>query len=263
MTPVKPLMSVCDDVVDESRAQSLISQKPRLLLRQGSVRINNIFKRGSLQRRMSGSLQSTSTVLSTTSTSTDSDGDEIISVLNSFTIKSVLKHEQSSKLTIKTVDFRKGKLLRKVQVVESYRQYAKDLWWSLEDIEKSKSEQFDLTKASVNDLAKVKAYFRGISEAQRQLREPLLGPQERRKNQIASDCYRQIIAGRAIGLGGLEMYLMAGNRQEVQYIVSSIVQKFKDSDNESSYVYAKSLTNFYRTWAIILGHADRDAYCVE
>lgn len=165
-------------------------------------------------------------------------------------------------------------------MVESYKGYSSDIWWSKEEI---KQRQLDMSKVlfeyTSDELFKIGKYTDAYHNARHQ---SVISKHHNNKNSmdkskinLSNDDYKMIVNGKSNGWDGLEKVSSSSNKNFMtrQMIVTKIVNaqydksgchidNNKNSNNDLENIIrslSKSLTTSDRSWAVVMGKADRDA----
>lgn len=164
--------------------------------------------------------------------------------------------------------------------VESYIPYSADIWWSKEEV---KQRQTDMGRVlldySRDEQERIRQYSKAYHNARRQSgiskRDQKDGSIDfcaRSKVNISNADYQTIVQGKAAGWDGLEK-VFAPNESTRSSITATIVASYRNCRqvdvshltssgnnlNQELRSIAKSLTLCDRSWAVIMGNADRAA----
>jgi hypothetical protein len=174
-------------------------------------------------------------------------------------------------------------------IVESYVQYSSDLWWSKDEMRQRRLDMSSkaLVEYGAEELCQMLQYAETYHSA-RQLSKVSSQPQQIKNNQTTESCtmsrisisseeYKIIVQGKAEGWEGLERHIKLSpslncdttkmmNRQAItKQVVQAYVEMtflhnvHPNASARKLRMLSKSLTSFDRSWAVIMGSADRDA----
>jgi hypothetical protein len=167
-------------------------------------------------------------------------------------------------------------------MVESYLQYSSDLWWSKDEMRQRRIDMSSKTLMEYRseEICQIKQYANTYHSARQQLIVSNHPPQEghtKARISILSDEYKIIVRGKSKGWVGLERQTKLSSCSNCdttkilnsQTIVKQIVQAYAEMTfrhnihpNDSARMLralSRSLTSVDRSWAVIMGNADRDA----
>lgn len=169
-----------------------------------------------------------------------------------------LKKKRKQKLR-----FSSGRSFQTVHKIKPIHEYASDLWWTKQELEKSKSEQSNFSKVSNEIKRSAMAYMAAYVTARQQVFRPA---DKGSKPMMTTDAYDTIVIGRSQGFAGLELYSNESQRRRaaVREIVLLTVAAYYDfsafkgkgSSDKMMRSYSRSLTAADRYWSVAIGNAD-------
>jgi hypothetical protein len=181
------------------------------------------------------------------------------------TVDTSSRSMKSDKKCKRKVRFNISRSHHKVYKIEPLFDYAAELWWSKEDIERCQLEQADFRSASKVVQANVYAYMRTFLKARHQV---FHSDKDQPSLTVSAAVYKDLVLGRSQGFAGLELYintLQANRRKHTSVTVASVVEAsyeckiaalVGESTEERVRKYSRSLTAADRYWAKVMGNAD-------
>lgn len=195
-------------------------------------------------------------------------------------VKSILKTGSSERVVTvgkrKSVHF-KSRSQATVHRVDSFQRFASDLWWSKDEMRRNKEAQSDMTKEKQEVQLVARDYLLGIERGRKQVitdQNYDRAVEGLENSYISEEYYKKIVAGRINGNAGLEVFTDShfDYRRKERLIVANIVYQYSNllqsctTQSEVDYKlcsYARSFSLPNRSWARVLGNADRDAVIAE
>lgn len=264
--------SNCDDLnsIDEGSVVSNASTDTTLL--DDSLHVSSLHKSSSLHSAGSDY---------------DNSFNSSIGISWNSSIRSRSKGTKKTSLKRKHVSFNDNKITW--TIVESYKGYSADLWWSKDEV---KQRQIDMNQVlfeySQEELGNIRQYTNAYHNARKKSivskhhNNDSIDLTSKSKINLSNEDYKSIVRGKANGWDGLEKVILSSSKSTTSMTRQSIVQTILNSYYDMKYKkinqdsisssqnknndpenrlrsLSKSLTSSDRSWAVVMGNADRDA----
>jgi hypothetical protein len=198
---------------------------------------------------------------------TRSSSSDTVSINEGMSVMSIdMASSHSMKSDIKKrkkVRFNTSRSHQRVYKIQPLFDYASELWWSREDIERCRSEQSDFSSAPYEVQVNAKAYMGTYEKARR---EVFRSNKDNPSQTLSAAVYNELVSGRSLGFAALEIYggsIGSRRRQTIKTVTSiattyydCVVLSYCENSEEQVRRYSRSLTATDRRWAQIIGNAD-------